>query len=102
MARVLTDQMLDAIGARQVDRTCREVSAELGSGHQFRLEGAVAGRLCEDTVRQFFHLLASDIPMPSAAAALVMGSMRLGWALAYDQIEQDVALVNAVTGDGGE
>ena len=99
MASLLMDADLDRIGARRVKAIYEGVFARVGPSPLIR--GTVAHKLCQDTALRFLDVLAEGASLPSAIAAVVMGSLRLGWGLAYDQIEQDVALVNAVTGEEG-
>jgi len=101
MASLLTDEMLEGIGSERVDGVAHTLAARQGTEGGRVLDEGVACRFCEHMAEQFFQLTSCGIPVPSVIAGIAIGSLRLGWGLAYDQIEQDVALVNAVTGDEG-
>ena len=59
--------------------------------------GTVAHQFCSDTVTRFVDLMGAGAPLSSIVASVVMGSIRLGYAIRDDEIEQDRALVETLT-----
>ena len=97
MASLLTDEMLEEIGLRRVESLAFSLAERAEDEGQTGFAGNVGHSACQSMVRVFRLLCAAGLPKEDVIAALTMSAMRLGWGLAYDEIERDRAAVEALT-----
>ena len=98
MARLLRTLDLDTMGEDRLQAVYQDVAVLAAAEPPVLTVGTVAHQFCADTATRFVDLLNAGAPLPSVVASVVMGSIRLGYAIRDDEIEQDRALVETLTG----
>ena len=100
--RLLRTLDLETMGEGRLHAVYLDVAALAEGEPPVLTVGSVAYQFCADTVTRTTKLLDSGAPLPSIVASIVMGSIRLGYAIRDDEIERDRAAVEALTGDEGQ
>ena len=104
MAKLLTYQQIEEMGTERIFQLARDLKPMIGGqrrGHVSEEAPSTIACLCAKAVGEAADSLGGGESPSMVMAELFTSGMLLGYAMAYDQIEQDVALVNAVTGDEG-
>ena len=96
--RLLRTLDLDTMGEGRLHAVYQDVVALAAAEPPVLTVGTVAHQFCSDTVTRFVDLMGAGAPLSSIVASVVMGSIRLGYAIRDDEIEQDRALVETLTG----
>ena len=97
--RLLRTLDLETMGEDRLHAVYQDVAVLAAAEPPVLMTGTVAHQFCTDTVTRTTNLLESGAPLPSIVASIVMGSIRLGYAIRDDEIERDRAAVSALTGD---
>lgn len=103
MPKLLTYEQIEEIGAERILELARDLKPMIAKLQPASLVHndtiSSTALLCAQVVGEAMNAVEQGGTVELVIASLFTSGMRLGYALAFDEIEQDQALIKRVTGD---